>query len=129
MKKMMRTGLDERFGRERRTIDAMIGIYCHDHHGTGRDLCSTCGDLATYASERLAHCPFGADKPTCANCKVHCYRTDMRDRVKVVMRHAGPRMITRHPILAILHKWVDAGRDAPEKPRKGPATARTTHVA
>jgi len=127
--KTMRTGLDGRSGRERRTIDAMIGIYCHDHHGTVRSLCSTCGDLATYASERLAHCLFGADKPTCANCTVHCYRPEMRERVKVVMRYAGPRMLLRHPVLAILHKWVDARREAPERPAKRTTTGRTTRVA
>lgn len=96
----------------------MIGIYCRDHHGTGRSPCAICAELAAYAAERLDRCPFGADKPTCANCKVHCYRPEMRDRVRVVMRYAGPRMLVRHPILAILHKWVDARREAPEKPAK-----------
>jgi len=103
-----------RLRRERTTIAAMIGIYCRDHHG-GRDLCASCGQLAVYAAQRLDRCPFGADKPTCANCTVHCYRPEMRDRVKIVMRYAGPRMLLRHPILAVMHKWVDARRDAPVK--------------
>ena len=43
---------------------------------------------------------FGDDKPTCANCKVHCYSEAMRERVRDVMRYAGPRMLWRHPVLA-----------------------------
>jgi hypothetical protein len=27
----------------------------------------------------------------------------MREQVRVVMRYAGPRMLTRYPILAIMH--------------------------
>jgi hypothetical protein len=33
----------------------------------------------------------------------------MREQVKEVMRYAGPRMIFRHPVLAVMH-WVDAFR-------------------
>jgi len=117
-----------RLRREKRTIDAMIGIYCRDHHGAGRDLCAACGGLAAYARERLTHCPFGADKPTCANCTVHCYRTEMRDHVKVVMRYAGPRMPWRHPILAIMHTWVDQTREAPQKPPKRPTPVGRTRA-
>lgn len=118
-----------RLRREKRTIDAMIGIYCRDHHGTGPGLCASCAELAAYARERLAHCPFGAGKPTCANCRVHCYRTEMRDQVKVVMRYAGPRMLWRHPILAAMHKWVDQTREAPDKPPKRSTPADTTRAA
>ena len=27
--------------------------------------------------------------------------------MKVVMRYAGPRMLWRHPVLAIRHLWLD----------------------
>ena len=36
-------------------------------------------------------------------CPVHCYEAAMRERVRQVMRYAGPRMLLRHPILALLH--------------------------
>ena len=29
----------------------------------------------------------------------------MRTRIKEVMRYAGPRMLFRHPVLALLHHW------------------------
>jgi hypothetical protein len=108
-----------RLGREWRTIEAMIAISCRDLHGGGRGhLCPECAELRGYAHLRICKCPFGPDKPTCANCKVHCYRPEMRERVRQVMRHAGPKMLLRHPVLALLHLVVDDRRPAPEKPPK-----------
>ena len=106
-----------RLRRERRTVDAMIAITCRDLHGRRRrDLCPDCAELADYARLRLERCPFGTTKPTCGNCKVHCYRPEMRERIQQVMRHAGPRMVLRHPALALLHLLVDERRPAPAKP-------------
>ena len=94
-----------RIARERRTVRAMIRIYCRANHGTAGGLCSDCRELLDYAERRLACCPFGAEKPTCADCPVHCYKPAMRERVQRVMRFAGPRMLLRHPWLAIMHLW------------------------
>ena len=41
-------------------------------------LCPACHELLTYARDRLNHCKFGNDKPTCKKCPVHCYRPDMK---------------------------------------------------
>lgn len=96
-----------RLERERRTIRFMIEIHCHDRHDAPRDspdgLCDDCRELLAYAVRRIDHCPFLADKPTCARCPIHCYKPDMREKVREVMRHSGPRMMRRHPILAIFH--------------------------
>lgn len=104
-----------RLVRERRTLGAMIGIFCRDHHGTGRALCPDCATLHTYAMSRLDHCPFGEDKPTCAHCPIHCYKPEMRDKVRAVMRYSGPRMLWRHPLLALRHLWDDR-KPAEKKP-------------
>ena len=104
---------ESRLDRERKTIDAMIGIYCKGHHERGKLLCPECSELRDYAFKRLAACRFGAEKPTCANCPVHCYKPDMREHVRGVMRYAGPRMLLRHPMLAI-HHIRDGKRPAPE---------------
>ena len=88
--------------REQRTIVAMIGLYCRHHHNDG-DLCPACERLQAYALRRLAACPYQEEKPTCANCPIHCYRQEERERVREVMRYAGPRMLWRHPYLAIRH--------------------------
>ena len=91
--------------RERRTIATMIGIYCRAQHGTSDALCDECEQLLAYAIGRLDRCPFGAEKPACAYCPVHCYKPAMRRQIKDMMRYAGPRMLYRHPILTILHVW------------------------
>lgn len=105
---MARHALAGRLARELKTIDAMIGIYCRDVHRATPACCAECGRLRTYARERLAKCPFGPDKPTCLNCSVHCYHAEMRARVRVVMRHAGPRLLLRHPILTLVHQYWDS---------------------
>lgn len=91
-----------RVAREKRTIRAMLRIYCRRQHGSTA-LCAECAALLDYACCRLDRCPFGESKPTCVNCPIHCYRPEMRAKVKDVMRFAGPRMIFRHPLLALLH--------------------------
>ena len=114
-----------RLQRERRTIAAMISCYCGSLHGPKEGLCSECEELLGYANGRLDRCPFGVDKPTCVQCPIHCYTTRQRERIKVVMRSAGPRMLWRHPILAIFH-LLDGRRPAPAFPKPAaPARAAT----
>lgn len=103
MKKASPPAAGRRIAREKRTITAMIRIHCRAHHGGGRRLCENCKELLHYAHCRLDKCPFGEQKSTCNKCPVHCYRKDRREQVKEVMRFAGPRMLLRHPVLALLH--------------------------
>jgi hypothetical protein len=105
-----------RIAREKRTITAMVRIYCRAHHGASKDPCAKCRELLDYAFARLDRCPFGADKPTCANCPIHCYKPSLRAKAKAVMRYAGPRMLWRHPILAIRH-LIDGRRTAEARPQ------------
>lgn len=106
-----------RLARELETIRAMVRIHCRDRHATPEGLCGECVTLMDYATRRVDRCVFGEDKPTCANCKVHCYNAEMRERIRTVMRYAGPRMLWRHPLLAIAH-IVDGRRQAPELARR-----------
>lgn len=98
--------------RETRTVEAMIHIYCRGQHEARDGLCPECGELLDYARERLRRCPFQEGKTTCANCPIHCYKPSMRERIRAVMRYAGPRILYRHPILALLH-LVDGLREEP----------------
>ncbi|MDZ7370173.1 MAG: nitrous oxide-stimulated promoter family protein [candidate division KSB1 bacterium] len=91
-----------RLRREKRTVLAMISIYCRAHHG-GKSLCDDCRELADYTERRIDACPYRSDKPTCVNCPTHCYKPAMRERIRAVMRYAGPRMLFRHPWLTLLH--------------------------
>ncbi|WP_372846315.1 nitrous oxide-stimulated promoter family protein [Pontiella sp.] len=88
---------------EAQTVAAMIGLYCRAHHSAETVPCEACAGLLAYALERIEKCPFGSRKPVCNKCTVHCYKPEMRARIRVVMRFAGPRMLLRHPRLAIRH--------------------------
>ncbi len=88
--------------REKETVSLMISLYCKKKHG-GKELCSECAALEAYARSRSEHCPFMETKTFCANCKVHCYRPEMREKIREVMRFSGPRMIFHHPIMAVRH--------------------------
>jgi Nitrous oxide-stimulated promoter len=116
-------GESRRVARERKTVAAMIRVYCRGHHTSRSGLCGDCARLHEYAMGRLDHCPLGTDKPTCVNCPVHCYKPELRERIREVMRYAGPRMLWRHPLLAILH-LLDGRRPSPSRPpRKQPGGA------
>jgi hypothetical protein len=95
-----------RLFREWQTVAAMVGCYCHDHHATRAALCPDCQTLLDYATLRLERCRFGAAKPACVKCPVHCYQPARREEIRVVMRYAGPRMLWRHPLISIRH-WMD----------------------
>lgn len=87
--------------REIKTVSLMIDLYCRKNHG--KELCEECRALKEYAVQRSMKCPFMESKTFCSNCKVHCYKADMRDKIRKVMRFSGPRMIFHHPIMAIRH--------------------------
>ena len=87
--------------REMKTIEAMVRLYCQSNHQN--DLCEECGQLLTYAIARIDKCIFGAGKPACNNCEVHCYSSKMREKVRGIMRFSGPKMIYKHPFLTFFH--------------------------
>jgi len=99
--------------REARTISVMIDLYCTEQHGTSSgELCTPCAGFLDYALLRLSKCPFQEGKTSCGNCKVHCYKPDMRERARELMRTAGPRMPLRHPLLTLRH-FLDGLRKEP----------------
>ena len=92
--------------REKRMVTEMIALYCRKNHGTKKGaLCPDCMTLTQYACARSDKCPFMETKTFCSNCKVHCYRPQMREKIRTVMRYAGPRMIFHHPAAALRHVY------------------------
>jgi len=106
-----------RIAREEKTIIVMIGMFCRDNHGS-KILCEDCVGVQDYAIKRLEYCPFQDGKTTCVQCPIHCYKPDMREKIRVIMRYSGPRMVVRHPILAIMHLW-DGFRKKPVTRKMG----------
>ena len=85
-------------------VRRMIAYYCKKKHKTdGKNMCPECQALAEYVAERRHACPFGDDKPFCANCKIHCYKPEMREKIRAVMRYAAPRVTFIHPIMSFKH--------------------------
>lgn len=116
-----------RRAREVKTMSTLVRLYCAGHRHVPQaqeTLCAQCAALLDYATRRTVRCVFGDAKPTCANCLVHCYTPEMRARVRDLMRWAGPRMLLRHPILAIAHK-LDGLRPSPKLPSKSSRPAKS----
>lgn len=105
--------MTSRIVRESKTVAMMISDYCRDHHAANKP-CLECAELLDYALQSLKKCSFQEGKTTCAKCPVHCYKPDMRGKIRDVMRYAGPRMLYRHPVLAIWHV-IDGRRKEPIK--------------
>ncbi len=103
--------MSDHLDREARTMGKMVQIYCTAHHESADELCEDCAKFLDYAEVRLEKCPYGEDKPTCANCPVHCYKPHFRAQAKAIMRFSGPRMLFRHPLLTIAH-YMDGRRRA-----------------
>ncbi len=81
--------LETKRQREQQVVGQMIRLYCQKKHGTQKGaLCPDCAAL---------------ESTFCSNCRVHCYCPDMREKIRMVMRFSGPRMLFYHPVLAIRH--------------------------
>jgi len=107
---------------EKKTIKAMIEIYCKYHHQ--KPICDECNKLLEYAYKRIEKCPLMPDKPTCKNCHIHCYDKKHKEQIKTVMRFSGPKMFFYHPILSVIYlknKYSDRNRlqNNSQKPSNG----------
>ncbi len=104
----------KRMQREADCVALMISRYCKDHHKTDSPPCEQCEELIRYALQRLRHCPFQEKKSTCGKCPVHCYKPDMQNKIRKIMRYIGPRMMLTNPIMAF-HHLVDGLRKPPKR--------------
>lgn len=89
--------------KELEVVELMIRLYCRKKHTCKAGLCAACSELLEYVKFRRSKCPWGEEKPFCANCRIHCYKPQMREKIKEVMRFSGPRMLLYHPVIAMNH--------------------------
>ena len=100
----MTQSVDRKRENEKKLVAQMITLYCNKKHGTRKgECCAECAALESYARTRSDRCPFMETKTFCANCKVHCYKPDMREKIREVMRFAGPCMILTNPLIVVQH--------------------------
>lgn len=99
--------IEKKRQKEQYVVEEMIKLYCRKNHKEynrqGKKMCPVCQELSDYAKLRSEKCPFMENKTFCANCKVHCYKPQMREQIRTVMRFSGPRMMLYHPVLAMWH--------------------------
>ena len=99
-------------------ITQIAADFANNHRdGIGGKLCDECSALYEYAAQRSRMCPFMEKKTFCSNCTVHCYKPEMRERIKKVMKFSGPRMLLYHPFMAVWH--VVSSRLEKKKDKKG----------
>ena len=91
-----------RIDREKEVVGRMIELYCKKRLGMA-EVSEEYKELQMYAYKRLDICKFGNDKPACKRCTIHCYKPEMREKIRTIMRWAGPRMLIYDPIAAIRH--------------------------
>ena len=94
--------MGKRIERDTRIVKFMIQKYCSYFHNS-ENLCSECDDLLNYSIKHLLECPFAEDKPVCSKCTIHCYSKSYRNKIKEVMRFAGPKMIYEQPKDTVLY--------------------------
>ncbi|UCE11445.1 MAG: nitrous oxide-stimulated promoter family protein [Candidatus Thorarchaeota archaeon] len=92
---------------EKNTVENMIRFYCEKKHDSVSNICDECAELLDYSHARLSRCRYGEEKPTCRKCPVHCYKPDMRQQIRAVMRFSGPRLALRAPMVWIRHQLHD----------------------
>lgn len=85
-----------RIDREKKVVEFMVRLYCLKKE-KNKELCFCCNELIEYAKIRLDGCKFKDKKPACKRCSIYCYKSEMRQKMKEVMRFSGPRMIFYYP--------------------------------
>jgi hypothetical protein len=106
-----------RIKREIKTTVVMIKLFCRKKHAE-KELCPDCTDLMNYTLRRVDKCRFALNKPTCANCTVHCFKPFYQEKIRQVMAFSGPRMSYRHPLLTIFHLLDKLRKPAAQIPHK-----------
>lgn len=92
-----------RIEKEKNIVEAMVKLYCRKNHGYKNELCKECSEILKYAHTRLKYCKFGNEKTSCSKCTIHCYKPEMKLKIKEVMKFSGPRLLFYHPYEFIRH--------------------------
>ena len=79
---------EKRIKKDEKVLRRFIDVYCRKNHNSRDGLCDDCTELLLYALKRNEKCPLDP-KPTCKNCKIHCYKPLMKERIREVMKFSG----------------------------------------
>jgi len=87
---------------EKKVFEKMVLIYCKNNHQK-KPPCDNCKEILKYGLGKIENCYYGENKPFCSKCKIHCYKDDMKKKVKEIMRYSGPRIFFYHPLISLKH--------------------------
>lgn len=110
---------------EKNLVFLMIKIFCKVKHkakhknNNSSKLCEECMELFDYAVGQIYKCRFMETKTFCSVCPSHCYRKDMRKRIREVMIFSGKRMLFYRPILALKHLFITLKTKSKLKNKRG----------
>lgn len=88
--------------KKKKMIENLVSLFCEAKHRNPM-LCESCAELLRYVTSRLNECPLDDEVSSCFMCPNYCYRPDMREKIKEVMRFSAPRILIHHPILMLNH--------------------------
>lgn len=113
--------IESKRNEEKNLVKKMILFYCKNNRHSKDTPCKDCDELIEYAAMRIDKCPFMETKTFCSNCRIHCFKPDMRNRIKEVMRYSGKRMLFKEPILVIKHLYytIKEKKNLKEKDERG----------
>ncbi len=92
-----------RIEKEKGIVQLMISLYCSKKEKNDGEMCPDCQALLSYSHLRLMNCRYGEEKSTCGKCRTQCYKRDMKERIKAVMRFSGPRLLFYRPFEFFRH--------------------------
>lgn len=107
--------------KEKETIQKSFGIYCKANHDVPSDkkLCSKCTALLTNVMIKIGRCPYGKTKPNCDACKNPCFGDAQTKQFREIMSGSKTKMLLKHPIMAIRHKFYGMRKEeAPDTDKK-----------
>ena len=67
-------------------------------------LCKECAGLLEHGMAKRALCPLNP-KPSCKNCRIHCYGPEYRRKIREIMAYSGKRMILRGRLDYLWHYY------------------------
>lgn len=91
--------LDKKRQKEMESMRLILDIYEKGHPEEREEIEA----IRKYSMERIQKCPKMATKTYCSNCEIHCYRAEFREKVRKIMRYAGPRLLLKKPSFVIDH--------------------------
>jgi len=102
--------------KDNRILAEFIQVFCNRRHGThsksiwnevdlgikSPQLCDDCFKLLSYSVARRELCT-QAPKPSCKNCKIHCYAPEYRQKIREVMKYSGKYLILHGRLDLLFH--------------------------